>query len=204
MTDASLADPTDIRPLNPTTPLPLEPEKFDMTDASLADPTDIRPLNPTTPLPLEPEKFDLAAWIAGVRPARRATTVYARPDLLADLDLLAERYALTSPASPDRPALEQQMRDLREQVEASGLDIIVEARSEELRQTMAQALEKDGMKATDIDYQLSMIASQIIQPDGLDSATLKKLYEISPVQVAKIAQAATAANTEAPKVELPF
>lgn len=194
MTDASLADPIPVDDDTPAT----------VPDASLADPTDIRPLDPAAPLPLEPEKFDLAAWIAGVRPARRATTVYARPDLLADLDLLAERYALTSPASPDRPALEQQMRDLREQVEASGLDIIVEARSEELRQTMAQALEKDGMKATDIDYQLAMIASQIIQPDGLDSATLKKLYEISPVQVAKIAQAATAANTEAPKVELPF
>lgn len=194
MTDASLADPIPVDDDTPAT----------VPDASLADPTDIRPLDPAAPLPLEPEKFDLAAWIAGVRPARRATTVYARPDLLADLDLLAERYALTSPASPDRPALEQQMRDLREQVEASGLDIIVEARSEELRQTMAQALEKDGMKATDIDYQLAMIASQIIQPDGLDSATLKKLYEIGPVQVAKIAQAATAANTEAPRVELPF
>ena len=194
MTDASLADPIPVDDDAPAT----------VPDASLADPTDIRPLDPTAPLPMEPEKFDLAAWIAGVRPARRATTVYARPDLLADLDLLAERYALTSPASPDRPALEQQMRDLREQVEASGLDIIVEARSEELRQTMAQALEKDGLKATDIDYQLAMIASQIIQPVGLDSATLKKLYEISPVQVAKIAQAATTANTEAPRVELPF
>lgn len=194
MTDASLADPIPVDDDTPAT----------VPDASLADPTDIRPLDPAAPLPLEPEKFDLAVWIAGVRPARRATTVYARPDLLADLDLLAERYALTSPASPARPALEQQMRDLREQVEASGLDIIVEAHSEELRQTMAQALEKDGMKATDIDYQLAMIASQIIQPDGLDSATLKKLYGISPVQVAKIAQAATAANTEAPKVELPF
>lgn len=194
MTDASLADPI---PVDDDTPA-ISP------DASLADPTDIQPLDPTAPLPLEPEKFDLAAWIAGVRPARRATTVYARPDLLADLDLLAERYALTSPASPDRPTLEQQMRGLREQVEASGLDIIVEARSEELRQTMAQALEKDGLKATDIDYQLAMIASQIIQPAGLDSATLKTLYKISPVQVAKIAQAATAANTEAPKVELPF
>lgn len=194
MTDASLAG---LIPVDDDTPATVP-------DASLADPTDIRPLDPAAPLPLEPEKFDLAAWIAGVRPARRATTVYARPDLLADLDLLAERYALTSPASPDRPTLEQQMRDLREQVEASGLDIIVEARSEELRQTMAQALEKDGMKTTDIDYQLAMIASQIIQPDGLDSATLKKLYEISPVQVAKIAQAATAANTEAPRVELPF
>ena len=194
MTDASLADPIPVDDDTPTaTP-----------DASLADPADIRPLDPSAPLPLVPEKFDLAAWIAGVRPARRATTVYARPDLLADLDLLAERYALTSPASPDRADLEQQMRDLREQVEASGLDIIVEARSEELRQTMAQALEKDGLKATDIDYQLAMIASQIIQPAGLDSATLKTLYEISPVQVAKIAQAATAANTEAPRVELPF
>lgn len=194
MTDASLAAPSSVDDDTPAT----------TADASLADPTDIRPLDPTAPLPLEPEKFDLAAWIAGVRPARRATTVYARPDLLADLDLLAERYALTSPASPDRPALEQQMRDLRERVEASGLDIIVEARSEELRQTMAQALEKDGLKATDIDYQLAMISSQIIQPVGLDSATLKTLYEISPVQVAKIAQAATAANTEAPRVELPF
>nr|DAW15601.1 MAG TPA: hypothetical protein [Caudoviricetes sp.] len=186
MTDASLADPIPVDDDTPAT----------VPDASLAD--------PTAPLPMEQEKFDLAAWIAGVRPARRATTVYARPDLLADLDLLAERYALTSPASPDRPALEQQMRDLREQVEASGLDIIVEARSEELRQTMAQALEKDGLKATDIDYQLAMIASQIIQPANLDAATLKTLYKISPVQVAKIAQAATAANTEAPKVELPF
>lgn len=194
MTDASLADPISVDDDTPVT----------APDASLADPTDIRPLDPAAPLPLEPEKFDLAAWIAGVRPARRATTVYARPDLLADLDLLAERYALTSPASPDRPTLEQQMRDLREQVEASGLDIIVEARSEELRQTMAQALEKDGLKATDIDYQLAMIASQIIQPVGLDSATLKTLYEINPVQVAKIAQAATAANTEAPRIELPF
>lgn len=194
MTDVSMSEPT-----------PVDGDATVATpDASLADPTDIRPLDPTASLPLVPEKFDLAAWIAGVRPARRATTIYARPDLLADLDLLAERYALTSPASPDRPALEQQMRGLREQVEASGLDIIVEARSEELRQTMAQALEKDGLKATDIDYQLAMIASQIIQPVGLDSATLKTLYEISPVQVAKIAQAATAANTEAPKVELPF
>lgn len=194
MTDASLADPIPVDDDTPAT----------VPDASLADPTDIRTLDPAAPLPLEPEKFDLAAWIAGVRPARRATTVYARPDLLANLDLLAERYALTSPASPDRPTLEQQMRDLREQIEASGLDIIVEARSEELRQIMAQALEKDGLKATDIDYQLAMIASQIIQPAGLDSATLKTLYKISPVQVAKIAQAATAANTEAPRVELPF
>ncbi len=42
---------------------------------------------------LTPEGFDVDAWIAGVRPTRRAVQLFARSDLIARLDELAARIA---------------------------------------------------------------------------------------------------------------
>lgn len=160
----------------------------------------------TAPDAMTPAGFDLDAWLAGARPSRRATTVYARPDLLATIDVLSERVTVARAAEDTDEAarLVAQIRDVRQQMEASALDVVVEASSESARARLREALGiREGETPTDVQT-CHFIAAHIVSPAGLDGDALARLHEVSPQQVAKIASAMKVANETAPAVPAPF
>lgn len=160
----------------------------------------------TAPDAMTPEGFDLDAWLAGARPSRRATTVYARPDLLATIDVLSERVVVAR-ASEDTDEVNRlvaQIRDVRQQMEASALDVVVEASSESARARLRESLGiREGQVATD-EQTCHFIAAHIVSPEGLDGEGLMRLNAVSPQQVVKIASAMKVANETAPAVPAPF
>lgn len=182
-----------------------------MIEESVADPTSTATTEPaladsTGQETLNPDTFDLAAWLAGMRPARRATTVYARPDLLADLDVLAERIQVARAASDNVEAarLVAQATAIRQALIDSSLDVVVQATSEERRATIReQAGLADGVEAT-TRQALEIIAAHIVEPAGMDVEALTMLHEASPAQVEKIARAIQVVNQTAPGVPAPF
>ncbi|WP_136314313.1 hypothetical protein [Actinomyces procaprae] len=160
----------------------------------------------TDPAALTPEGFNLEAWIAGARPQRRATTIYGRPDLLADLDVLAERLTVARAAEDTAGAarLVADMRQIREQLAQSALDVVVEASSEHTRRMLRESLGiTDGAEVTE-EQTIGFIAAHIVAPAGMDAAMVARLAEVTPQQVAKIAAAVRTCNESAPSVPAPF
>lgn len=150
--------------------------------------------------------FDLEAWLAGARPSRRATTVYARPDLLAEIDLLSERVIEAEAARDNIAAAKYmvQVRELREQMRASALDVVVEASSETARDRIREAIGVEAGKGVTADQALQFAAAHIVEPKGMDAEALKRLSEVSQQQVIKIMSAVQVANETAPAVPAPF
>lgn len=175
------------------------------TEMSLGETADdIRDVTPATAM--TPEGFDLQAWIAGARPSRRATTVFARPDLLASIDVLSERVAVARAAedTAEVATLVAQIRDLRDQLAASALDVVVEATSEKVRADLREALGiKEGEPVTQ-EQTIGFLAAHIVEPSGFDAEMLARFTEVSPTQVAKIAAAVRVANDTAPAIPAPF
>ena len=87
-----------------------------------------------------PETFDLTAWMEGLAPTKRACTIYARADLLSQLDLLAEKIRIAERAGQEATPLREQFLKLKSEVEASALDIVVRAWSQTRIKRNAQAL----------------------------------------------------------------
>lgn len=172
-------------------------------EPSVADPAhDSRPVEED----LTPEGFDLAAWLAGMRPARRATTIYARPDLLADIDVLAERLQVARAAGDDVEAarLATQVGRLRQEVADSALDVVVQATSEERRAALREQAGIKDSEQVSVDQALALIAAHVVAPEGLDVDALRMIHQASPTQVEKIARAIQVVNQAAPGVPAPF
>lgn len=150
---------------------------------------------------LDVETFDLAEWIAGVRPTRRAVTLYARGDLLADIDLLSERIRLARLAGDDTTADRATLSEVYEALAASALDVVVEARSLEAVKAVTDAMPSD---ATVLDQNLATIAAQIVEPAGLTTEMLRTVWQSQPHQVDLLLAACREANLKAPKVTPPF
>lgn len=150
--------------------------------------------------------FDLVAWVGGARPSRRATTVYARPDLLAQIDLLSERVIEARAAQDTKTinTLVAQIRDLRSEMEASALDVVVEAQSEDAHKLLREALGvRPGVEET-VEQRLAWTAAHIVEPAGFTAEVLADFCRVSPAQVGKIMSAVQVANTTAPAVPAPF
>lgn len=175
--------------------------EMSLGETSVEEPRDVTPQDAMTP-----EGFDLQAWLAGARPSRRATTVYARPDLLASIDVLSERVLIARAANDtgEVAALIAQIRDLRDELTASALDIVVEASSERTRAQLREALGISPDGAPTDEQTIAYLAAHIVEPAGFDAATLAVFNEVSPQQVLKIAQAVKVANDTAPAVPAPF
>lgn len=177
------------------------------TELSLADTTPAEEIRDVTPEnAMTPEGFDLQAWLAGARPSRRATTIFARPDLLADIDVLSERVIVARSAGTQAEVagLLAQIRDIREAVAASSLDIVVEARSAQVQDDLRASLGiVEGQEPT-TEQTIAFIAAHIVEPEGFDAAALSRFNEVSPQQVVKIAQAVRVANDSAPVIPAPF
>ena len=176
------------------------------TELSLAETDDQESVDVTPREGLTAEGFDLGAWLAGIRPSRRATTVYGRPDLLATIDVLSERV-IEAEAARDNVAvadLTGQIREAREAMSASAVDVVVEASSEQAQSDLREALGIKGGDDLSEEQVLGWIAAHIVAPAGFDVAALKALNAVSPRQVAKIGAAVRVANETAPAVPAPF
>lgn len=150
--------------------------------------------------------FNLEQWVAGVRPTRRATVVYARADLLAQIDVLAERAVVAKAAGDDVEvaSLAAQVADIRGELEASGLDVVVEATSETVRGRLREDLGiVDGEQPTE-EQTCAFIAAHIVEPPGFTGAMVEAINRVSPHQVMKIASAMRIANETAPSIPAPF
>lgn len=103
------------------------------------------------------ETFDLDAWLDGAKRTERSVTVYARPDLLADIDLVEkELRTLPAPGSDeDRafgesdPAVDAQNRldDLYIRLDASKLVLRVRSLTDEEQHEIREAAAKDLSEA---------------------------------------------------------
>lgn len=178
----------------------------DGMELSLGETTDTDSRDVTAREALTPDGFDLTAWLAGIRPSRRATTIYGRPDLLATIDVLSERVIEAEAArdSVEVASLTGQIREAREQMAASAVDVVVEASSEQAQADLREALGIKGQDDLSEEQVLGWIAAHIVAPAGFDTAALKALNAVSPRQVAKIGNAVRVANETAPAVPAPF
>ena len=150
---------------------------------------------------LEPETFDLAAWAAGVRRARHTVRLYARGDLLADLDVLRAqiRDAGLTGDKTKLGRLRRQAHALVEEMESSALDVVVEARSASWIRAFAD--ERRDMDET--DRAVEMICAQVVEPAGFTPDLYRQLSEVIEPQVQQIAAAVVAVNSRTVDVSVP-
>ena len=148
------------------------------------------------------EGFDFGAFVAGVRPVRRAVAIYARGDLIAERDMLKARIREATdrgdaPATID--AMREQLADVVEQMTAPGavIDVVVEARSRDHLERLDKALRDDGLTDED-EITLRIVAAQVVAPAGVTVDMLRTLAQVSQPQVNLIIAAATQANAYGP------
>lgn len=147
------------------------------------------------------EGFDLAAWIAGARPTRRSVTVYARGDLMADLDEVEDEIRALKSAGKDYEDAEKRSRAIADEMISSGLRVVVEARSQEAVGAARAGIDEEGDV---LAYNLAGIACHIVEPAGFDADMLHRLWEVQPLQVDRIMKACMDADSSTPSVSVPF
>lgn len=166
-------------------------------ERSLADLTDIID---STPDVGEPEHFDLGAFIAGVRPTRRSVRLYARADLIGDLERIAERID-SLPDGAEVDGLVAEAVRLQAEFEASGVWFTVEKRSSEWvehfrRDAAARLGVSDETAEGRIVLLLHQLAAQIVTPVGVTYAHVRALMDSNEGELNKLVVALTAANEQ--------
>lgn len=153
----------------------------------------------TAPLP-EPEEFDFAAWLAGVRPTRRAVKLYARADVLARMEEISQ---LVEDADDEQAgALVDEFDALKAAFENSGRWFVVEARSSEWVEDFRRVYKRDhGIKGEPGDRQriaiiLAQLAEQIVSPAGVTAEMLERLHDTNAGELNKLVVAVTMANDQ--------
>lgn len=145
-----------------------------------------------------PEDFDFAEFVGGARPGRRAVTLSPRGDLIAEMQVLADRAARAT--DDDVPALLEEYEALKAAYEGSRRTIVVEARSSEWLADLHKRLKKqfklDLSKPGDrVTLMLRQVAEQIVLPTrGVTPEALRSLYEANEVEFDKLWRACDSAN----------
>lgn len=140
--------------------------------------------------------FDFAAFVAGIRPTRRAVTIYSRGDLAAERDLLRARIAesedVGAPAK-DRAEMRKRLKEITQEIADESIDVVVEGRSSEWVRRLNEALVKDGVE--DLAVRTShIIAEQTVEPGGVTAELLEQIRKVSEPQWAALSHATQAAN----------
>lgn len=148
-----------------------------------------------------PQGFDMAAWVSGVRAVRHTVRLWARGDLLAELDVLRTqiRNAGLADDTKELAALRRQAGALVEEMDASALDVTVEARSRSWVKAFLEA--RQGMDEE--ERAIELVCAQIISPPDFTPALYHQLLEVIEPQVQQIAGAVMAANQQAVDVSVP-
>lgn len=155
------------------------------------------------------EDFDFDEWLSGVRGTRRAVRVYARADLVAEMEKVAEGYHDDLPAK-ERRRIADEVLALREQFEASGAWFVTEARSNERIKRVRDASAKrrgitlpaddatgDEAMIPVADWTLierDLLVDAIVSP-AVDFDGLSRLAEVAPTEYVKLAVAMRQANS---------
>lgn len=152
---------------------------------------------------LDPKTFDLAAWIDGVQPVKHAVRVYARGDLLADLDLVKEQIdnAKTGKDYAAVKVLRDQAGEIVDALEATALDIVVEGWSGSRVEAFQKPLKEAGL--SDEDVMVRQTVAQVVEPEGFTPELFASMLERIQPQAMKVASAVVAANNRAPVVTVP-
>lgn len=178
-----------------------------MSDESLADgPTETVDVSPA----LEPTDFDFEAFLQGVRPTRRAVRVYARPDLVAQMEEVAGTFRDDLPAAQKKKVRDEVLA-LRAQFDASATWFVAEARSAERQERVRQESAKrhgftipgpdaEGEDAliprADFDKLMrDLLVDSIVLPTGVTAEGLARFAEASPTEYPKLITAMQQANT---------
>lgn len=151
------------------------------------------------------EGFNMADWVSGVTSVRRSDTIYQRGDLLADVDVLKNRWlnAKLKGDSKTQAKLMRQMKPLVEQIERTALDVVVEGRSQDWIDEFRSTIKEHNPDITDDDVNIAQVAAQIVQPEGLDLEFVQHLFTVIRPQMEKIVALVGAVNSKPVVVSLP-
>lgn len=192
MSDESLID-------DPT----VDPDEPD--EAPLVDDDDIEDV---TVEPTE-DDYDFAAFVAGVRPTRRAVMLYQNNDVRADYDLLKEKIEMKRAAGEDVTEDQELLAEVAAELIGSGRKVIVEARSSDWVKQFRKDMKKRGIepgkeKASDearammaTQFVNEFIAAHIIYPrTGISAETIAALAKNNEQEVERLHQAVRLADGE--------
>lgn len=160
---------------------------------------------------IDAEDFDFEEFLSGVRPTRRAVKVYARADLVAQMEEVAGGFRDDLPAQAKKKVLAE-ITALREQFEASGRWFVAEARSAEWVEKFREDASKTAGDTGSLDaaeddltpeqirarqrVTLMQAAAQVVSPKGVTTEGLERLGEVAPAELNKIIAAVTFANRQ--------
>lgn len=169
-----------------------------MTDELLSDTAPTEPETPEVTLEAapDPKTFDFAAFVAGIRPTRRALTIYSRSDLAAERDVLTARIGESQDAkrpAKERAAMQKRLKEITEEIAEAAIDVVVEARSEEWRNRLNKALVDDGVDDTLVRTS-HIIAEQVVEPEGVTGELLEQIRKVSEPQWIALTHVTAAAN----------
>lgn len=170
-------------------------------ERSLADIAPDPVVVPTPEIPAE--DFDVDAWLSGVRPTRRAVKLFARADLVGDLEEMMQEIE----ARGDDPAEDDAFVALYEQFHASGRWFHVEKRSGEwekkFRKDTAKRLriklDDDGAVTSEEDgltISIEQTAAQIVVPSAVTADRVRRLYDTNQGEANKLFLAVRMVNNE--------
>lgn len=154
-------------------------------------------------VPTDPKAFDLGAWISGLRPTLRSCTLYARTDLLAEIDALKSSYDLATD-SDVRTEIAREADVLRTEVLDSAVTVTVRAHGETANDEIRSGLGLSKGDTPNLRQNLGFIAAHVVEPEGLDVDALEAIYRASPLQVDKLARIVLNTDRTAPEVPAPF
>lgn len=152
--------------------------------------------------PVTPQDFDFAAFLAGVRPTRRAVQLFPHAHLIAELEQLAARIEHAEDGA-ETDLLIDRFDDLKAQFR-TGVWFVVEKRSQEWVKKFRDDTESQLGIKRDADGELAsadltrvilrQAAAQIITPTGVSGEQLERMAELNEGEASKLVAAVTLVN----------
>lgn len=159
--------------------------------------------------PLSEDDYDFAAFVAGVRPTRRAVMLYQNNDVRADYDLLKEKIEMKRAAGEDVSEDQELLAEVAGELIGSGRKVIVEARSSDWVKQFRKDMKKRGIdlskeKVSDearammtTQFVNEFIAAHIVYPrTGISADAIAALSQANEQEVERLHQAVRSADGE--------
>jgi hypothetical protein len=155
-----------------------------------------------------PQDFDFDAWLDGAERPERAVTVYQKANLIADLDVLAERINNAEQDDEvDGPSMGGGVGKLRgeyaalaQQFHDSALTIRVQGRGDDEKRELAQA--NKSVSGTDLAYVI--LADAVTSPRATPEQLRRLEKNIGAAQFGLILAAFKNASESIPSVSADF
>lgn len=155
------------------------------------------------------EDYDFLAFVQGVRPTRRAVTLYQNNDVRAQCDLLKEKIEVSKMAGRDTSEDEELLAEAAAEIIGSGRRVIVQARSSDWSKQFRKSQRAQGVdpfkdKVSDEarammmeKYLNALIAEHIVYPaTGITAEAISVLGKNNEQEAEKLHQAVRSADGE--------